>query len=643
MYFKTLRLKKLLLCSILFYSSFCFGQDDRYKAIESKLNELSVAVPSLKERASISLSGSTLHEFIRAIAQIYKLNINVDSDLNQKIVNNFSDETVINILVFLAKQYNLDFEFIGDIIVITQHYEIPLPPQPKSINIIYDTATNLITLDLKDDTLFNVSRKITQLSNINIAILPGLSGKTVSGYFLNLNVESALEKLAAINQLKISKTNDNAFIIEPLNPNEHLVTKKAPITNSNFAIQTVTNNQNGSQNNSIQANEENGKKIISLNVINSPIKDIIKIISEQAGVNYFIYSEIVGNMTANVNNMEFEEALKKLLLGTNFTFSVNNGIYMIGDRNYEGLRSHKLIQLQYRSVDSLLYMIPDEFKRNVTIKEFKELNSFLISGSEPQINEIDNFVHQIDKKVPMVTIEVIIMDVRKGTSTSTGIKLGISDSVKTGGTILGGLDFTFGSGDINRFIDRIGLNNVFNIGHVAPNFYAQLSALETNNNVELRQTPKLSTLNGHSATLSIGSTRYYAVSTQNVIGSLNPSTLVTQQFIPIEANMAIDIVPFVSGDDNVTLNIGVNISDFTQETPINQPPPTSTSKFHSIIRIKNEEMVLLGGIERTEKSETGSGTPFLSRIPILKWLFSSKTKSNNKVVSIVFIRPTIIF
>jgi type IV pilus assembly protein PilQ len=87
----------------------------------------------------------------------------------------------------------------------------------------------------------------------------------------------------------------------------------------------------------------------------------------------------------------------------------------------------------------------------------------------------------------------------------------------------------------------------------------------------------------------------------------------------------------------------VSISNFTSNTPINQPPPTSTSKFESIIRVHNEDMVVLGGIERNTKSETGSGVPFLSRIPILKWLFSSRKKSNSKVVSIVFIKPTIIY
>lgn len=341
--------------------------------------------------------------------------------------------------------------------------------------------------------------------------------------------------------------------------------------------------------------------------------------------------------------MEFDRVLTYILQGTKYTFNMNNGVYMIGDRKDEGLRTHQLVKLEYRSVDSMRMVIPQELMQNVEVKEFKELNSFLLSGSEPQIKEIISFIKALDQTVPMVMIEVILMDVKKSKTVATGINMGVSDSVKTGGTLLGGIDFTFGARDLNRFIDMIGLNNIFNIGRVTPNFYLSLRALESNSNIDLRQTPKLSTLNGHNANLSIGSTRYYLVRTQNVLGSLNPQTVVTEQYIPVEANLSINIRPFVSGDEQVTLNIDIDISDFLGNTSINVPPPSASSKFKSIIRVKNEEMVVLGGIERNEKSEEASGTPFLSRIPILKWLFSSRSKVNSKTVSVVFIKPTIIY
>lgn len=622
-------------------------EDDRITIIKNQLTTLGTEVPGLLQKTEVAISGGSLKDFLQALAQAHQLNINTDPRLQQSITHHFVNETVVNILVYLTKQYNLDISFTGSILTITPWVDPRLnaPPPPRPLLISWDTASRSLTLDLRNDTLPMVAKRITVLSNKNIVVVPDLYNRQITGYYQNMSLESVLEKIALTNQLKITKTNDDSYVIEPLKQDEELVTRQTINTNPDFAIRKVNRSPNGNTTGSIQLNEINGKRLLNLNVTGTPIREVIKSLSEQAGINYFLYSEIGGMVTANVINQEFDEILKMVLLGTPYTFHVNtNGIYMIGDRNFEGLRVQRMIRLQYRSVDSLLVMIPEEFKRNVVIKEFKELNGFLVNGSEPQINEIEQFVKHMDKKVPMVTIEVIIMDVSKGKSISTGLKVGISDSVKTGGTILGdGLNFTLGAKSINNFIDKIGLNNVFNIGHVTPNFYAQLRALESSDNIDLRQTPKLSTLNGHSAQLSIGSTRYYAVTTQNVIGSLNPSTVVTQQFYPVEANLALDVTPFVSGDENVTLTLGVNISDFTSTTNINQPPPTSSSKFKSIIRVKNEEMVLLGGIERTNKSESSSGIPLLSRIPVLKWLFSSRTRSNSKVVSIVFIKPSIVF
>src|SRR5690606_23003880 len=148
---------------------------------------------------------------------------------------------------------------------------------------------------------------------------------------------------------------------------------------------------------------------------------------------------------ATVQNREFNQLLGFIFQGTDFTFNKSDGVYMIGKRKDEGLRSYKLIQLKYRSVDSLLAVIPSEIRHNVEIQEFKELNSFLVSGSHPQIKEIEAFVYALDKTVPMVMIEVILMDVKKSKTIQTGLRLGVSDSVRTGGTLLGGgLDFTFG-------------------------------------------------------------------------------------------------------------------------------------------------------------------------------------------------------
>jgi len=619
-------------------------QPDRLQRYEQRLRDLAVLSPGLAEKVTLSVAGASIQEFLRALAEASNTNINVDPNLQLRVYNNFQSETPINILLFIAKEYKLDLGFTGSIISVNALDPNSVRQPARPVNASFDSNARTLSLSLENDSLVVVARSITQLTGVNVIVTNELQGKQVSLFVQGMELGAALRQLAFSNQIKLSETSGGTFVYLPLGANEEnfingqaeLSTRRLPIQqnppdgNPQFFLDAV---DNGS-----------GTKLFSLEAQNTPIDQIIKNAAAQVEANYFLFSGLQGNATAKLNNVNFDQLLTSLLRGTAYTAKKDNGIYLIGERRLEGLRELKAVQLEHRSIDTVQTMIPAEWKQGVEIKEFREQNTLLLAGSSPQVNEIASLIKQLDVLVPMILIEVNMLDVRKGHTVSTGITMGVSDSVRTGGALLAadGTNFTFGARSINDFLSRIG-TGTFNLGRVTPNFYVNLRALEQNNNVEMRSVPKLSTLNGHAATLSIGNKRYYSISTQSQLGTLTPQNIITQQYQSVEANTTIKIKPIVSGDEQVTLNITVDISDFTQDTPLDQPPPTSTSKFESIIRIRNEETVVLGGIERYETAETGGGVPVLSRIPVLKWLFSSKTKSRSKVVSVVFIKPTIIY
>lgn len=621
-------------------------KEQRVDALEKKLVGLSAFVPGLKQKVQVGISGVSIQEFLRAVAQSNQLNINVDPMLNIKVSSNVTNENALNILLFMAKQYDLDINVVGSIITVAPYNAPVVKPIiiPKDIPVKYNPAANILSMELTGDTLDLVARKISRLSGKNIVVPATLNGKLVSGFYNDAPLETALEKLAFGNGIKLVKTNDQVFVFQPLAEGEELYINSDKQTDVRKPFRPASNpNIGGGQANGGFNIDKKGK-LLNINAVNTPIIDLVKSAAAEIGINYFLYSELKGNISTKVSDMGFDNFLTAMFNGTEYTYKVENGIYLIGDRKLEGLRGNKVLQLQYRSVDTVMMMIPQELKRGLEIKEFREQNTLLISGASPQISEVEAYVKELDKLVPMVLMEITLLDVRKGHTTKTGITAGIADSVvRTQGQVLSGLDMTLGAGSINEFLGRIGANQTFNIGKVTPNFYMKLSALEANNNAEVRQVPKLSTLNGHSATLSIGTTRYYVTKTQNVFSSVNTQTVFTEQFNKVDANLAITLNPVVSGDDQVTMKIRVEISDFIGTPPANAPPPTSTSKFESIIRAHNEDMIILGGMERTEKSESGSGVPLLSRIPVIKWLFSSRERTRSKVVTLVFIKPTIIY
>ncbi|SFC79192.1 type IV pilus assembly protein PilQ [Parapedobacter composti] len=616
-------------------------QVDRMAQLEQRLSDLSVELPGLAKRVTLSVSGASMQEFLRALAEAADLNISVDPSVDARIYNNFQSETARNILLFVAQEYHLDIGFIGTIISVRQ-----LNPQdyrrPKPIMADYDKEHGRLTLSLENDSLVRVARAITERSGTNVIVTNELREKTVTLFVQQMELPAALRQLAFNNQLKLAETADGAFVFLPLGQREeNFINSEAQPATRRLPLSVATDGGMG-QGGSFYVEAQGTAPLLDIEANNTPIEEVVRYAADQVNANYFLFSPLQGTITTRLKQVSFDDLLTALLRGTAYAHKNENGIYLIGERRLEGLREMRVVQLQNRSIDTIQAMIPAEWRQGVEVKEFREQNTLLVAGPGPQVREIVDIVNRLDTRVPMVLIEVTMMDIRKGYNIKTGISAGVSDSVRTGGRVLPGVDYTFGAASINDFLSRIGTGS-FNLGRVTPNFYLTLSALEDNNNVEMRSVPKLSTLNGHTASLSIGSTRYYRLSTQNVMGSLNPQTVVTEQYQDVNADMTINIRPIVSGDEQVTLNITIDISDFTQDTPIDEPPPSTTSKFESIIRVRNEETVVLGGIERFESANNSSGVPVLSRVPVLKWLFSSRSKSRNKIVSVVFIKPTIIY
>lgn len=626
--------KIINLCIILLFSSILLAQEteDRFAALRKQLDIIAADSPGLEEVVDLSVSTLPLKEFLRALANANKINLSVDPRVEGQVVNNFSNVSVAEVLVFVAKQYKLDFDITGNIIHIIPFEEVTpvVETTRRVIPFAYDTTSTLLTIELKNDSVPAVAKMLTQKTSKNVVFQPGLENKTLSVYLEDVAFDQAMDKIAFANNLKVSKTSDDFYLIEQAEKNKG--------KDRNNRLKDLGSSRGGGT----QFYVDSGR--VSLEAENQPIADIVKNLFQNLGVDYFLYSNIEGNITLKVYNLELEDLLSRLFYGTKYTYRTHNGLYVIGERELEGLRETRRIYLQHRSVEKIIEYIPDNIKKGVSIKEFEELNSLLVSGSYPQILELEEFITSIDKSVPVVIIEVLIVDYQKNHTVSTGIEAGLGEEPGTsGGSIYPSFDYRLNANSINNLLNSFNGFGALNLGPVTPNFYLNLKFLEDNGVLNVKSTPKLSTLNGHEAEISIGNTEYYLVEQSNLQGIQNPINQVTRTYQSVEANFSLKIKPIVSGDNNVTLEIDVEQSDFTARISPQAPPGAVSRKFTSMVRVKNEEMILLGGLEEKTINDTGSGVPLLSRIPIIKYLFSSRTNSYNKTKLNIFIKPTIIY
>ncbi|PHK28124.1 type II and III secretion system protein, partial [Nostoc linckia z16] len=216
--------------------------------------------------------------------------------------------------------------------------------------------------------------------------------------------------------------------------------------------------------------------------------------------------------------------------------------------------------------------------------------------------------------------------------------------VKTGGSLFPSGDMTLNGSSVNSLIDAFNGLGIVKLGKVTEAFYLNLKFLEDNSVIKIESTPKIATISGHEAKLAIGETSYYfEQNNQLLTGGISNNILQSGSWKSTEANLSVTIKPNVSADENVTLNISVEKSSFLARVGETAPPGKATQKFQSLVRVKNNEMVLLGGLDELQKENSGSGVPLISRIPVISWFFSSRRKSKSNSKLHIFIRPTIIY
>jgi len=668
------------------------------------LDSLSASISGLSQKVDFSLNDTELPVFIRAIAKEHKLNVSIAPNLSQiKVSQNFSDATVQNVLLYLCREHQLTIETLGSILSIKRYLK---PFSERDIGAFYDKENDLFSVDLQNDTLFVAFKKITNVTGKNLVFAPDIGNQKISSYIKEKPFESAIDKIAFANNLSVTKTKDNYYLFESASaPNQKGITdnqrqKPARYRNANFyfkvqdtikqlvdvdfenvsiasiikdigfdlSINMFTSSPlENAGNATVKANN------ITYDVLLTRVLENTKFSFKKSNDIYYFGDDTQVSLSNSViiplQHRSIEIMNSPIQSNRNSSFGGNQGINQnIGNQNFNtnsnfnqgnqgfnnGLNQNNsnrnsgnrgTFQDFSNQSDAILELIPKNITEGLDITTDVEQNAFLVYGNAQKIEAFKKFLKTIDKPIPVILIEVMIIEVSNSNSFTTGIELGLGESPSTDqGTVFPNADLTLGASSINKIIGGFNGFGSLNVGKVTPNFYARIQALETNGNLKIRSTPKLSTLNGHQASLSRGERSYFAVTQRNTIGTQNPIIADVKNYFPIDADLSIGIRPLVSGDGNITLSINVLQSSFNGERIDPEAPPGMDSReFTSTIRVKDKDVVILGGIEESSKNNSGSGVPFLARIPLIKYLFSKRTRTASKSKLSILIKPTIIY
>ncbi len=183
-----------------------------------------------------------------------------------------------------------------------------------------------------------------------------------------------------------------------------------------------------------------------------------------------------------------------------------------------------------------------------------------------------------------------------------------------------------------------------------------LKALETFGDVKVLSSPKVMALNNQTAILKVVDNEVYFTTNVTInSGSVNQNstTAVNTSINTVPVGFIMSVTPFIDSEDEVTLNVRPTISRIIRF--VNDPNPQLAAlnvvskipviqvrEIETMLKIKNKDTAVIGGLMQNQLDKTNEGVPILSSIPFLGNLFSYKSQSYVKTELVIFIRPVVI-
>ena len=265
-------------------------------------------------------------------------------------------------------------------------------------------------------------------------------------------------------------------------------------------------------------------------------------------------------------------------------------------------------------------------------------NAIILRGTQAQMILAEKLFSDIDKPKAEVVIDIAVLQISRdrlhtlGTTVPTSVSVGMVPS--TGGAASGSGSTGGGGFSFDQLTSLTAKNFVANISG------ATFTALMSDSSSKLIQNPEVRVLDNEKATLKIGDR--VPISTGSFTSGIGGG--VNTQFQYLDVGVNIDITPHIHAEGEVTLKMVLEISSVTGTQNIGgiSQPVIGQRRIEHEARLKDGEVNLIGGI--LEDSETGSlsGYPWITKVPILKYLFGQETKDRTQNEIVFSITPHII-
>ncbi|MGA3698041.1 general secretion pathway protein GspD [Proteus terrae] len=258
----------------------------------------------------------------------------------------------------------------------------------------------------------------------------------------------------------------------------------------------------------------------------------------------------------------------------------------------------------------------------------KASNSLVISTNKGNFDNLNTFIQDIDVRTHQVLIEAIIFEIGKGESFDFSFGAG----KRSNSQIIGGIN----TNSLGESLSSLGGSFGIYSGNILS---LAVTAVEGSKDSKILSVPRILTLSGSEGFISSG--QNVPIVTGKVVGEgvdvKNPFQTITRKDVGINLR----VTPIVLGDKSIMLDIESNsgsISNITDASDI----ILNERSINTTVQLNNGDTLLIGGLIQHSAINDKSSTPIASSIPVIGWLFDSKSESESENTMYILIRARIV-
>jgi len=320
--------------------------------------------------------------------------------------------------------------------------------------------------------------------------------------------------------------------------------------------------------------------------------------------------------------------------------------------------SAQVIRLQYADATKLADMLKNlmgesgsgeeaKVKGDVGIHADEELNALVVRAEPSIMKEVQELVASLDVRRAQVLIESAIVEVTGDVSDALGVQWARGDLDAP----IAGTNFNNAGPDLATIATGVATQNYasaigsgLTIGGFKESggdidFGMIIQALKSDSSTNLLSTPSIMTLDNQEAEIVVGQNVPFVTGQTASSTNSNPFTTIDRQ----DVGVTLKVIPHIHDGEAIRLEVEATAESVSNTTVAGSADLiTNKRSIKTMILSDNGETIVLGGLIRDDVREVVSKVPLLGDIPLLGWLFRSKSVNQVKSNLMVFLRPTIV-